>query len=152
MGSYDYFIDKCPKCNKEVSVQTKLLECQFRYVMKGEHANLDDMVMLTKDPCECGEDIKVKIHDGKMKGFTQEEATHVELRFGGLEPILKGDRYELKDREVIDEGNPMFTRLVVLLDGKPLGRIKCLKRIEDTIYIEMQLNKDDKNLQIKKVQ
>ena len=84
---YDFLYGKCPKCDREVWVETKLLDNTMDTYKLGDSVGLKDMNVQLKLICQCFRVLVAKFQGGKYMGFTTEEPTHKEMPWGSLEDL-----------------------------------------------------------------
>ena len=90
MGNYDEFRGVCPNCGKQISCQTKLLDCSLKTFSVGDkiHSDKYDLKsakIRTKYPCDCDFYPVVIINANHVfEGFLKCQADFVEGAWGDL--------------------------------------------------------------------
>ncbi|MGV9141657.1 MAG: hypothetical protein ACOC1X_01825 [Promethearchaeota archaeon] len=92
MGMYDDVRVKCAYCGKKTISQTKLLGfCGlevFKYGDEIYNEDFNNCVFQLKNKCgNCGEDLRIIIRNGIIKGITTGEPDYIEKLFGNYEKI-----------------------------------------------------------------
>ena len=113
MGCYDFFEGRCPQCDEEFSIQTKIGECSFEnFTIGSAYPQFKDAVLEIKDCClKCETEIAVVIHDHIITRFIKAgdlNPTHQESLRGKLQEYLEKDEIRTettilpsdKDREL----------------------------------------------------
>jgi len=96
MGMYDDVTVKCAYCGKKTVIQTKLLGCcdleVFRDGDKIHNEYFNNCVFQLKGKCECGEDLRIIIKNGIIKGITTGQPDYIEKLFGNYKELKQGEK------------------------------------------------------------
>ena len=93
MGMYDNVAIKCAYCGEETISQTKLLGnltlCTLRDGDEIYNRDFNNCVFQLKNKCgNCGEDLRIIIRNGIIKGITTGQPDYIEKYFGNYLGII----------------------------------------------------------------